>query len=170
MDYLGHIISEGHLRADPSKIEAMVTWPTPTSIKQLHGFLGLIGYYRRFIAGYAVIASPLTELLKKDAFEWSSTAGDSFRELKAVMTTTPVLCLPDFSKPFYVETDVSDFGVGAVLLQDNHPLAFFSKKLGPRRRVTLTYHKELYVIVEAVQKWQHIYWAGSSSLGLIRRV
>ncbi|XP_042010513.1 uncharacterized protein LOC121759078 [Salvia splendens] len=154
VDYLGHLIEAGQLKPDPSKIEAMVAWPKPTTVKQLRGFLGLTGYYRRFIAGYASIAAPLTELLKKDAFAWSSLADDSFGRLKEAMTSAPVLRLPDFSKVFYVETDASDFGVGAVLLQDGHPLAFFSKKLGPRRRVTSTYHKELYAIVEAVQKWR----------------
>lgn len=142
------------MKADASKIDTMVAWPKPTTVKQLCGFLGLTGYYRRFISGYAMLASPLTELLKKDAFEWSPTAEDSFRALKTAITSAPVLRLPDFSKTFYVETDASDFGVGAVLLQDNHPLAFFSKKLGPRRRVTSTYSKELYAIVEAVQKWR----------------
>lgn len=134
VDYLGHFIENGQLRADPSKIEAMISWPTPSTVKQLRGFLGLTGYYRRFIAGYASIAAPLTELLKKDAFEWSSAAEAGFANLKSAMTSAPVLRLPDFSKTFYVETDASDFGVGAVLLQDNHPVAYFSKKLGPRRR------------------------------------
>ncbi|XP_042051252.1 uncharacterized protein LOC121796474 [Salvia splendens] len=154
VDYLGHLISDGKLRADPSKIEAMVDWPTPTTVKQLRGFLGLTGYYRRFIAHYAIIASPLTDLLKKDSFAWSEAATESFNRLKTAMVSAPVLRLPDFTKTFYLETDASDFGVGAVLLQDNHPMAFFSKKLGPRRRVTSTYHKELYAIVEAVQKWR----------------
>ena len=152
VDYLGHLIAGGNLRADPEKIAAMVAWPVQASIKQLRGFLGLTGYYRRFIAHYATLAGPLTELLKKDAFAWSPVAENSFLALKAAMTSAPVLRLPDFSKLFYIETDASDFGVGAVLLQEGHPLAYFSKKLGPRRRVSSTYHKELYAIVEAVQK------------------
>ena len=154
VDYLGHLITEGQLKADPSKIEAMVAWPTPATVKQLRGFLGLTGYYRRFIAHYAVIAAPLTDLLKKDAFRWTQAAADSFEALKRAMTAAPVLRLPDFSRTFYLETDALDFGVGAVLMQDGHPLAFFSKKLGPWRRSASTYHKELYAIVEAVQKWR----------------
>lgn len=154
VEYLGHLISEGQLKADPEKIAAMVKWPVPTTVKQLRGFLGLTGYYRRCIANYATIASPLTELLKKDAFAWCPAAETSFGALKAAMTSAPVLRLPDFSKVFCIETDASDFGVGAVLLQDDHPLAYFSKKLGPRRKVSSTYHKELYAIVEAVQKWR----------------
>lgn len=154
VEYLGHLICDGSLKADPSKIEAMTAWPKPKTVKQLRGFLGLTGYYRRFIAGYAGIASALTELLKKDSFAWSPEADSSFVNLKKAMTSAPVLRLPDFERPFCVETDASDLGIGAVLLQDNHPIAFFSKKLGPRRRVASTYHKELYAIVEAVQKWR----------------
>ena len=154
VDYLGHLISEGQLKADPAKIEAMVAWPTPVSVRQLRGFLVLTGYYRRFIAHYAVIAGPLTDLLKKEAFSWSQAAMDSFEALKRAMTAAPVLHLPDFSQTFVLETDASDFGIGAVLMQNGHPLAFFSKKLGPRRRSASTYHKELYAIVEAVQKWR----------------
>ena len=154
VEYLGHIVTDGLLKADPSKIAAMTAWPVPKSVKQLRGFLGLTGYYRRFIANYGLIAASLTDLLKKDAFTWSDEAGVSFEKLKAAMTAAPVLRLPDFDKPFCIETDASDTGIGAVLLQDNHPIAFFSRKLGPRRRVASTYHKELYAIVEAVQKWR----------------
>lgn len=153
VEYMGHLITEGTLKADPSKINSMTAWPIPKTVKQLRAFLGLTGYYRQFIVSYAVIAAPLTDLLKKDAFEWPATAEASFRDLKTAMTSAPVLRLPDFERPFCIETDASDFGIRAVLLQDNHPIAYFSKKLGPRRRAASTYHKELYPIVEAVQKW-----------------
>ncbi|XP_047978667.1 uncharacterized protein LOC125220549 [Salvia hispanica] len=154
VEYLGHLVSDGVLKADPTKIEAMTTWPPPKTVKQLRGFLGLTGYYRRFVANYAMIAAPLTDLLKKEAFAWSLVAEEAFTALKGAMTTTPVLSLPDFDKQFCIETDASDVGIGAVLLQDKHPIAFYSKKLGPQRRVASTYHKELYAIVEAVQKWR----------------
>ena len=154
IDYLGHIISAGELRVDQTKISAMQLWLTPRSVKQLRGFLGLTGYYRHFVSNYSIIAAPLTDLLKKDSFKWSNSAQQSFDDLKSAMCSTLVLRLPNFSIPFVVETDASDFGIGAVLLQEGHPLAYFSKKLGPRRRLASTYHKELYAIVEAVQKWR----------------
>lgn len=131
VEYLGHLISNGELKADPTKIDAMTAWPKPKNVKQLRGFLGLTGYYRRFIAQYAFIAAPFTDLLMKDAFEWSAAVDESFDNLKKAMTTAPVLRLPNFERQFCVETDASDAGIGAVLLQDNHPIAFFSKKIGP---------------------------------------
>lgn len=97
-EYLGHL--DGNLKADSVKIEAMMSWPTPKSVKQLCGFLGLTGYYRRFIANYAIIAAPLTNLLKKEAFVWSEAGDAAFAALKDAMTTAPVLSLPDFEKQF----------------------------------------------------------------------
>ena len=154
VEYLGHFVSQGQLRADPAKLTAMLDWPTPTSVKQLRGFLGLTGYYRRFIRSYATLAAPLTDLLKLNSFQWSSEANEAFQQLKATMTSPPILRLPDFTEVFIVETDASGEGIGAVLMQQGHPIAFFSKKLGPRRKLASAYHRELYAIVEAVHKWR----------------
>lgn len=129
----------------------MTKWPMPTTIKQLRGFLGLTGYYRRFVSQYTMIAAPLMELLKKDNFHWTAKDTTSFENLKKAMTTALVLCLPDFIKTFIVELDASDLGIGAILLQEVHPITLV-KKLGPRHRVASTYHKNLHAIVEAVQK------------------
>lgn len=85
VEYLGHLITEGQLKVDPAKIEAMLVWPRPTSVRQLRGFLGLTGYYRRFVKHYASIAAPLTELLKKDSFKWSDATSKSFADLKEAM-------------------------------------------------------------------------------------
>ena len=153
--YLDHLISQRGVVVDPSKVQAMWEWPTPRNIKDLRGFLGLSGYYRKFIKNYAHIALPLTELLKKDCFGWTERATTAFEALKQALMSAPVLNMPDFKILFTLETDASDFGLGAVLLQNEHPIAYFSKILGRRARLKSIYEKELMAIVLAVQKWRH---------------
>jgi len=155
LEYLGHIISGEGVRVDPTKIEAISAWPTPTNVKQLRGFLGLTGYYRKFVSGYAQIVFPLTELLKKNAFQWNSETNSAFEKLKQLMMNTPVLSVPDFSKTFVVETDASSTGIGVVLSQEGRPVAYFSRKLSPKMIAASAYIRELYAITEAVTKWRH---------------
>ncbi|GKB57762.1 transposon ty3-I gag-pol polyprotein [Tanacetum coccineum] len=137
VEYLGHIISGKEVSTDPSKIIAMQKWPTPANVKQLRGFLGLTGYYRRFIRNYAIISKPLTTILKKNSFAWNPSAQAAFEELKLAMIQAPVLALPDFNQPFIVETDALGIGIRAVLQQGGHPIAYLSKSLSLNTRLPL---------------------------------
>lgn len=105
MNYLGHIVSSHGVQVDPAKISAIADWPKPTTLKGLRGFLGLAGYYRKFVKGFGLISKPLTYMLRKNNFVWTPAAEHAFFNLKNAMTSTPVLALPDFSKQFVIETD-----------------------------------------------------------------
>ena len=132
--YLGFIIGNGGISADPDKISSILNWPIPKTRKQAKGFLGLAGFYRRFIDNFADISTPISNTTStKTKFEWSPEANVAFEKLKTFLTTTPVLANPDFSKKFYIHCDASDYGIGAVLVQKNdageeQPIAYISKK------------------------------------------
>ena len=156
ISYLGHIISEKGVATDPAKVEVVLSWPTPSSVKELRSFLGLAGYYRKFIRHFGILARPLTNLLKKNTmFVWTAEHDEAFSALKTALSSAPVLALPDFSVPFAIETDACANGVGAVLVQQGHPLAFISKALGPRTMGLSTYEKEYLAILVAVEQWRH---------------
>jgi hypothetical protein len=154
LEYLGHIISSVGVATDPRKTEAMREWPVPTNITKLRGFLGLTRYYRKFVKNYGLIAKPLTNPLKKKQFCWSAEAQTTFEKLKSTVSSTPVLALLDFSKPFIVETDASDVGFGAVLMQEDKPVAFISKPLNVTHKSLPIYEKEFLALILAVDKWR----------------
>lgn len=158
VQYLGHIINQEGVATDPSKIKAIQDWPAPTNITELRSFLGLSGYYRRFIQGYGLICRSLFDCLKKDAFHWDKDQDKAFAEVKDRLTHSPVLALPDFSKPFILEADACGYGLGAVLMQ-GRPISYFSKTIGPRAAALSTYDQEAMPIIEAVKKWKHYFLA-----------
>lgn len=144
VSYLGHIISAGAMTPDPDKIQAIVDWPEPRTLTSLRGFLGLACFYRKFIKGYAALATPLTDLLRGNKFTWTVQASAAFTKLKQQIADTPKLQLPNLTQPFQIETDASAVAIGAVLQQAGRPLAFFSKRLCPRMQQAPTYVCELF--------------------------
>uniref|UniRef100_A0A453EC58 Reverse transcriptase domain-containing protein n=2 Tax=Aegilops tauschii subsp. strangulata TaxID=200361 RepID=A0A453EC58_AEGTS len=153
--YLGHEISGDGVRTDHKNILAVQQWPVPSNIKEVRGFLGLAGYYRKFVRGFAVTSRPLTDLLKKGVvFRWTYLEDGAFRALQQALVTAPVLALPNFTKTFELETDALDQGIGAVLSQNGHPIGYLSRALGPRNRLLSTYEKEGLAILMAVDHWR----------------
>lgn len=138
--YLGYIIGHGCLKTDPDKVEAIVEYPVPATVKQVRRFLGMTGWYRRFIAIYADISAPITNLLKKiHKFEWTDENQMAFNKVKEHLSSAPFYTNPDFSKPFVVQCDASKSGIGGVLYEiaDNGreaPTAYMSQKLNDAQR------------------------------------
>lgn len=149
------MVSCQSVSTNPGKVKAVQQWPQPQSVKELHSFLGLAGYYCKFVRNFAILARPLTDLLKKGAlFVWTLAHQEAFDALKSAVVSAPVLALPDFSKPFQLQMDACDSGVGAVLLQYGHPLAFVSKSLDPRTKTLSTYEKEFLAILVTIEQWR----------------
>ncbi|GKC68033.1 transposon Tf2-12 polyprotein [Tanacetum coccineum] len=154
VNYLGHVISSSGVAVDQSKVQAVLDWPTPKNAKGVRGFLGLAGYYRKFIKHFGTMAAPLHKLVGKTPFIWDSVTEKAFQQLKQSLTTTPTLGLPDWSKSFTVECDASGVGIGAILTQQGRPIAYYSAPLKGSMLAWSTYEKEMLAIVKAVRKWK----------------
>jgi hypothetical protein len=154
LNYLGHIISVDGVATDPSKTIAMQNWLVPISITELQGFLGLTGYYQKFIRHYGMITRLLTNLLRKQQFLWTDQPTHAFSQLKQAMVSAPVLALPDFTEMFILETDACDLGIGAMLMQRDDPMTFLSKTLGPHHKKLSIYEKEFLALIMDVEKWR----------------
>ena len=141
---------------DQSKLEAIEHWPRPSDQKEVKQFLGLASYYRRYIKEFAVVAGPLNQLLAKYIkFSWNDSAEESFLKLKRKLVSAPVLKCPDFQKKFTLCTDASGLGLGAVLEQDNHAVAYYSRSLRNSERNHSAIELECLAMVEALKRFRH---------------
>ena len=161
IEYLGVLITEGQAKMDPAKVQAVVDWPTPKTLKDTQAFLGFCNFYRRFIQDYSDMARPLFALTRKDTpFEWKEPQNTAFRFLIHAFITAPVLMLPDHSQPFRLITDASDFASGAILEQADalhrwHPVAYYSSAFSEAEAAYDIHDKELLAIVRALHSFRH---------------
>ncbi|KAL2938982.1 Transposon Ty3-I Gag-Pol polyprotein [Bienertia sinuspersici] len=160
--FLGHIVSNEGVSVDPSKIKAVSEWPRPTNVTEIRSFLGLAGYYRRFVKDFSRIAQPITRLMRKEVkFEWKEDCEKAFVELKKRLTTAPILTLPSGTEGYEVYSDASKNGLGCVLMQHKKVIAYASRQLKPYEVNYPTHDLELAAIVFALKIWRH-YLYGSS--------
>ena len=156
ISFLGHIVSAEGIRVDPVKIEAVVNWKPPRSVTEVRSFLGIAGYYRRFVQGFSVIASPLTKLLRKGVlFEWSDKCQNSFEQLKEMLVEAPVLTQPTSGKEYTLYSDASGIGLGCVLMQNEKVVAYASRQLKSHEQTYPTHDLELAAVVFALKIWRH---------------
>jgi hypothetical protein len=169
--FLGHTISQDGISVDPEKVQEVMDWKPPTTVRQIRSFLGLAGYYRRFIPNISRIAKPMTELLKKGVkYDWSQKCEDAFHTLRRHLTTAPVLAQPDNTKPFEVYCDASDTGLGCVLMQDNRVIAYASRALRPHEQKYPTHDLELAAVVHALKIWRHYLMGAHLNTFSLRRI
>jgi transposase InsO family protein len=168
--FLGHEISEDGVGPEKNKVTAVQEWPTLTTVRETREFLGFANYYRRFIPKYAHIATPLTDLTKKEKpFLWGDAQQNAFDTLKTKLTTAPLLILPDPNLPFHLNVDASAYAIGAVLMQDQgqglQPIAYESRKLSPAEQNYPVHDREMLAIIHALRVWRH-YLEGPPILGI----
>lgn len=158
--YLGYLINSNGMSVDPDKVSSVTSIPPPTNVRQLRSFLGMAGWYRRFIKNFSSVVSPLTSLLKRKAkWIWSEDQETSFNALKSALTQAPILARPDFDKPFQLQTDASDTGLGAVLTQiqdgEERVIAFCSRALSPAERNYTVTEKECLAVLFGIERNRH---------------
>jgi hypothetical protein len=158
--YLGHVISGEGIAMDPAKVEAIMEWPAPTNVTEVRSFMGLAGYYRRFVEGSSKIANPITELQKKNKkFVWTEKCAEAFRRLKELLTTAPILRVPDMDADFLVCTDASKEDLGGVLMQDGRVIAYISRKLRRHEENYATHDLEVISHRICIGGWETLpYW------------
>ena len=165
VEFLGHVISKDGIAVNPSKIQAILEWKAPINAKEIRGFLGMAGYYRRFIEGFSKIAGPMTKLLRKNTpFEWTEKCEESFQTLKEKLTTAPVLAVPETGKDYTVYCDASKNGIGCVLMQDRKVIAYGSRQLKPHEINYPTHDLELAAVVYALKSWRHFLYGAKCEL------
>jgi hypothetical protein len=154
--FLGHIILKGGISVDRRKVQNVLGWNSPTTVNNIRSFLGLAGYYQRFIEGFSKISKPMTELLRKDKkFKWMPACEASFQELKKRLMIAPILVMPDMEKSFSIFCDASGQGLGCALMQDGHMVAYASRQLRKHEVNYLTHDLELAIVVHALKIWRH---------------
>lgn len=155
LEYLGHVVTKDGVKPNQKKIEAVTSFKIPNSPTNVKSFLGLVGYYRKFIRNFSKIAKPLTDLTKKDnPFHWTETQQNAFDTLKQKLCEAPILKYPDFDKTFTLTTDASNEGLGAILSQDGHPCSYVSRTLNAPEKNYSTTEKELLAIVWAIKRFR----------------
>jgi hypothetical protein len=155
VEFLGHVISKEGIAVNPCKVQSVLDWQAPTNVKEIRGFLGMAGYYQRFIEGFSKIAGPMTKLLRKNTpFEWSEKCEESFQELKKRLTTAPILAVPETGKDYTVYCDASKNGLGCILMQDQKVIAYGSRQLKPHEVNYPTHDLELAAVVFALKQWR----------------
>ncbi|KAL0560261.1 hypothetical protein IC582_000661 [Cucumis melo] len=156
VSFLGHVVSKAGVSVDPAKIEAVTGWTRPSTVSEVRSFLGLAGYYRRFMENFSRIATPLTQLTRKGVpFVWSKACEDSFQTLKQKLVTAPVLTVPDGSGSFVIYSDASKKGLGCVLMQQGKVVAYASRQLKSHEQNYPTHDLELAAVVFALKIWRH---------------
>ena len=166
MEFLGVVLEKGTIQMDPTKIKGVADWPRPQTVKDVRAFLGFTGFYRYFIPNYSAIAHPLIDLTRKATpFHWEEPQVKAFKTLKTLMCQKPILRQIDYTKPFFLATNASAYGMGAVLSQEGelnprthkptqHPIAYYSATFSPTERNYDIYERELLAVMKALEHWR----------------